>query len=357
MKPLFYFSALLAVLSPLFAQEVPIQTVKEGIVFEAEDNQARRYTGLVVSPSIISLMPRVTGEIIEVNFQDGGIVAKGQVLYRIDPVQYEAAAKAAEAEVAQVKAVLKYAESNYNRLRLLHECNAASTDSMENSLRAMQVGEANLLAAEAALITARDNLKNTVVYSPIDGTIGVTDFTVGNYVSPGSGVLAKVIQTDPIRVRFSISNRDFLSIFGSPAEFRKNASVRLRLADDSIYSEDGEPELVNNEANRNTDTLQLYAKFKNPEMKLTAGSSVTVTLSQKQPVKHPAVLPSAVMHDRDSMFVYVLDSANKIEKRVVQVGNATASAQFILSGLKPGERVVVDGTHKVRADETVNPVK
>lgn len=325
MRPLFCFFAFLAALLPLSAHEGLVSTVKEGVVFEAGNSQARRYTGLVVSPSVINLVARVTGEITEVNFRDGDTVEKGQVLYRIDPTQYDAAVKSAEAAVALSKAEFKYAESNYNRFRHLHDSQAASRDSMENSLRAMQVGEANLLAAEAALITARDNLKNTVIYSPIAGTIGVTDFTAGNYVSPGSGTLVKVIQTDPVRVRFSISNRDFLSLFGSPAGFRKNASIRIRLADGGIYSEFGEPELVNNEANRNTDTLQVYAKFKNPDMKLVAGSSVTVTLSQKESVKLPAVLPSALMHDRNSVYVYVLDDANTIEKRKVRVGNASAN--------------------------------
>ncbi len=335
----------------------PVQTVKVSQVFEAEDNQQRRYTGLIVSPAVINLVARVAGEILEVNFLDGSFVKKDQVLYRIDPVQYQAAVKAAEAEITQCRAELEYAKSNYNRISKLEKSNVASRDALESSLRAMQVCEANLLAAEAALITAADNLKNTVITSPISGMIGVTNFAPGNYVSLSSGTLVKVIQTDPIRVKFAISNRDFLSGFGTPKAFNEYASIRLRLADGSQYPQEGNAELINNEANQNTDTLQVYGKFSNPEMKLFAGSSVSVILSRKMPAKFPAILPSALMHDRNSSYVYLLDDANKIEKRTVVTGNSTPNAQFITSGLKIGDRVVSDGNHKVMPGETVNPVK
>ncbi len=333
------------------------QTVRVSRVFDAEDNQQRRYTGLIVSPAVINLVSRVAGEIVEVHFRDGSAVEEGQVLFRIDPVQYEAAVKAAEAQVAQCRAELEYAQSYYNRISRLEKSNAVSKDVLESSLRSMQVCEAGLLAAEAALIAAKDHLKNTVVVSPISGTIGVTNFTRGNYVSPDSGVLAKVIQTDPVRVRFSVSTRDFLSAFGTAKEFSDNVSIRLRLADNSSYPEEGEVELINNEANQNTDTLQVYAQFGNPDLKLFPGSTVTVILSRKKPLRAPAVLPSALMRDRDSAYVYVLDAADRVEKRPVVAGNATAAAQFILSGVEVGERVVSDGNHKVMPGDAVNPVE
>ncbi len=353
-KSIFVFVMLLAV-SGLLAQEAAVPTVKVSQVFEAEDNQQRRYTGLIVSPAVINLVARVAGEITEVNFKDGSSVNEGQVLYRIDPVQYEAAVKAAEAEIAQCNAELGYAKSNYNRISNLERSNVASKDAMENSLRSLQVSEANLLAAEAALITAKDNLKNTTITAPISGVIGVTNFARGNYVSLSSGTLVKVIQTDPIRVKFAISNRDFLSGFGTPKAFNENASIRLRLADGTQYPIEGDAELINNEANQNTDTLQVYAKFSNPDLKLFPGSSVTVMLSRKQAQKLPAILPSVLMHDRNSSFVYVLDEANKVEKRTVVPGNSTPTALFISSGLKVGERVISDGNHKAMPGATVNP--
>ncbi len=342
---------------PLQAEEesAPPATVKTGIVFEAEDFQQRRYVGSVVSPAVINLVARVVGEIQEVNFLDGANVEKGEMLYRIDPVQYEAAVKTVEAEIARCEAEIEYAQSAYERAKLLHEKNAASKDSMENNQRVLRACEANLLSAQAALITAKDNLKNTVIIAPITGTIGVTNFSAGNYVSHDSGVLARIIQTDPLRVRFSVSNRDFLSMFGSPEQFKKNASIRLRLADDSTYPEEGSVELVNNEANKNTDTLQVFARFHNPERKLVAGSTVTVTLSDRRAQKLPAILPSAVLHDKDSAFVYVVDAENRVEKRVIVPGNTRADIQFVRSGLKPGERIVTDGTHKIAHGDIVAP--
>ncbi len=333
----------------------PPATVKTGLVFEAEDFQQRRYVGLAVSPAVINLVARVAGEIQEVTFQDGATVEKDEVLYRIDPVQYEAAVKTAEAEIARCKAELEYAKSAYNRSLSLYAKSAASKDTMENNLRTLRVAEASLLSAEATLITAKDNLKNTAIAAPITGTIGVTNFSVGNYVSLDSGMLAKIIQTDPLRVRFAVSNRDFLSMFGSPEQFRQNASIRLRLADDSIYPEEGSIELVNNEANKNTDTLQVFARFHNPDRKLVAGSTVTVTLSDRRAQKLPAVLPSAVLYDKESAFVYVVDAENRVDKRRIVPGNARADLLFIRSGLKAGETVVTDGTHKISHGDLVSP--
>lgn len=359
MRKLFYCSILFLIVLGIWAHEAgaPLkQTVRVSQVFEAEDNQQRRYTGQIVSPAVINLVARVAGEIKEVHFKDGSFVEKEQVLYQIDPVQYEAAVKEAEAATAEHRAELEYARSNYQRISKLEKKSVTSKDALESSLRSMQVCEANLLAAEAALITASDNLKNTAITSPIFGMIGVTNFTKGNYVSLNSGTLVKVIQTDPIRVKFAISSRDFLSGFGTPKNFSKNALIRLYLADNSLYPEKGSVELINNEANQNTDTLQVYAKFNNPDMKLFAGNSVTVVLSRKEPLKLPAIKPSALMHDRNSSYVYVLDKDNKIEKRQVVRGNSDSNAQFIVSGLKVGERVVSDGNHKVMADDLVNPV-
>lgn len=333
----------------------PPQVVKVTTVFESEDFQFRRYVGAVVSPAVINLMPRVAGEIQEVAFIDGANVKKGEILYRIDPVQYEAAVKTAEAEIARCKAERDYAQSTFDRIKLLYAKNATSKDTMENNEKILRVWEANLQSAEAALITAKDNLKKTSIVSPISGTIGVTNFTVGNYVLPDSGTLARIIQTDPIRIRFAVSNRDFLSMFGSPEQFKERASIRLCLADDSTYPEEGTVELVNNEANKNTDTLQVFACFHNPNRKLVAGSTVTVILSDRQAKKLPAILPSAVLHDNDSAYVYVVSTENRAEKRIIVPGNTHADIQFVRSGLKPGDRVVTDGTHKIANGDLITP--
>ena len=324
-------------------------------VVEAEDHDIRHYTGQVVSRSIVNIVPRVSGEILEVGFKDGGVVRKGQTLYKLDPVQYEAAVKGAEASIEKCKAELTYAQSNYNRLNLLYEKQATSLDTLESAKATLGAAKAALLSAEAELITAKDNLKNTVITAPHEGIVGVTAFTPGNYITPNSGTLLTIIQTQPIRVRFSISVADLFAMFGSHRELMENGNVEVQLADGSTFPEQGTIELLNNEANAKTDTIQIYASFPNAEHKLIMGNTLTVTLSRKNGRRLPAVTPSALMHDARGSYVYVIDAGNKVEKRYVTPGNATADRQLIQQGLAGGETVINKGTHKVLPGMTIAP--
>lgn len=336
--------------------KMPKAVVGVGTVVETEDMESRRYTGLIVAEAEVRIVPRVSGEILEIGFKDGENVRKGQTLYRLDPVQYHAAVKNAEAKIAECEAKLSYAKNNYDRNQTLYTKNAISKDTMENTLSTLRGLEASLLAAKAELIVAQDNLKNTTITAPMDGAAGVGALSEGNYVTPSTGTLVNIIRMRPIRVRFSISMGDYLSMFGSLKNLKDNGSVRIRLADGSLYPAEGEIELLNNEANRKTDAIQIYVRFPNQDRKLMPGSTVAVTLSKKKGVKVAAILPSAVMHDSEGAFVYVPDAGNKIEKRYIVTGNATDTLQMIRSGLKAGERVVVTGTHKTRPNGEIMPI-
>lgn len=315
-------------------------------VVEAEDRMNRRYAGQVVSPSVIQIVPRVSGELLEVGFHDGDYVKEGQMLYRLDPVQYEAAVKSAEAKIAESKAKLEYAQQNYDRINLLYGKNASSRDSMESAWSELNACKAALLSAEADLMTAKDNLKNCTIVAAISGIVGVTNFSVGNYLTPSSGTLLTLISVDPLRVRFPVSVGDLLSIFDTRSDIKENARIQVRLANGRMYPLEGTVELLNNEANSKTDALMVYARFQNPNGDLIVGSSVTVYLSKKVGKKHPAVLPSAIMYDNEGAYVYSLTPDNVVVRKSVELGSATADLQMLESGLEVGERVIVSGMHK-----------
>ena len=351
-------AAVFATLSlPIFAQMPGAmkQTVGVAAVEEVSNVQSRRYTGQVVAQAEVNVVPRVSGEILKLGFKDGDYVKKGQLLYTIEKTQYEAAVKQAEANIAESKARLEYAESSFDRNQMLYEVNAASKDTMESTKSAVDALKAGLAAAEAGLVTAQDNLKYTDITAAIDGLVGVTKFTEGNYITPSSGPLITIIQMQPIRVRFSISMADFLSGYGSLSALKQNGQVSLKLADGSEYASNGTIEFLNNEANVKTDAVQVYASFPNTDMKLIPGSTVTVTLSKKSGDKMPAVPPSAVMHDAQTSFVYVVGEGNKIERRVIELGDMTKTHQMVKSGLKAGEKVVYQGTHKVMPGDEIVP--
>ena len=352
-------TAFAAISSTLFAQmppgAAPKQVVGVSTVVETANVQSRRYTGQVVAQAVVNVTPRVSGEILKLGFHDGDYVKKGQMLYTIEKTQYEAAVKQAEASIAEIKANLEYAQSSFDRNQRLYEVNATSKDTMENTKSALDALKAAQAAAEAALVTAQENLKYTTITAAIDGLVGVTNFTAGNYITPSSGPMLTIIQMKPIRVRFSISMGDFLSGYGSLTALKENGQISLKLADGSEYGADGKIEFLNNEANVKTDAIQVYASFPNADLKLIPGSTVTVTLSKKSGSTMPAVPPSAVMHDAQESFVYVLTEGNKIERRKVELGDMTKMLQLIKSGVKSGEKVVSQGTHKVMPGDEVVP--
>lgn len=339
------------------AKTAPKMMVPVGQSIQLEDLESRRYTGLVVSPAVVKVVPRVSGEILEVGFADGSKVEAGQMLYKLDDVSYAAAVKSSEAKIAECEARLTYAEKEYERSVSLFEKNAASLDKMESNLSSVQAYKAELLSAKANLITAQDNYKDTVITSPITGMAGVSAYTVGNYLTPSAGVLVTVIQTNPVRVKFSLSTADYLSLFGSLEALQNDGDIQLKLSDGSYYQEAGKIAFLNNEANSKTDAIQIYAEFPNPDNKLIVGSTVSVTLAKKLGQKMVAVPLPAVQHDRDGEFVFVVDQNNIPEKRYVEVGNSTVEYQMIRSGLEVGETVVIGGTHKVTAGAEIIPTQ
>ena len=362
MKKLLLFLLSLSALPILFAESAAPQqnnkiVVGVSKVVPTTDYETRRYTGQVTSQAVVQVIPRVSGELLEVGFADGSAVKAGQMLYKLDPIQYEATVKNCEAKIAQIQAEINYAQHNYDRNLQLFEKDIASKDTLENTKSALEVLKANLQAAEADLIKAKDDLDNTIITAPIDGIVGPTNFTKGNYLTPNSGTLVTIIQAQPIRVRFSISTGDFLSMFKTIEEMKENAVVTIKLPSGITHSEEGVIEFINNEANSRTDAIQVYAQFPNAERKLVVGSTVAVSLAKKTGTPVPAVTPSAIMHDNDGSYVYVLSSDNKVEKRYVVLGSASADKQLVSSGLNPGETVITQGTHKVLPGSEVDPVE
>lgn len=335
------------------ASQAPFVTV--GTVGTAESVEVKRYTGHITTESRVDLVARVSGELLRQGFKEGDFVEKGQVLCELDPVRYEAAVKNIEAQIAETKARLAYAELSFNRAEKLYREKAGTKDSMDSSESEYNAAQASLLAAEAQLITTKDDLKNTRIIAPISGKIGVTNFTEGNYLTPTSGIIATIVQMDPLRVNFSMSNRDFLAMFGSEKNLKSEANIQLKLANDRMYGYTGAVEFIDNQANTRTDSIHIYAKFANPDGVLLPGSTVQVFLSRRDGSTLPAVFPSAVMHDSRAAYVYVVDGENRVERRDVELGPLSHDAQLIKSGVKAGELVVVDGTHKTRPGGVIDP--
>ena len=319
------------------------------------DRRPRDYPGRVVAIQKVDVVPQVSGEILEVCFENGSDVKSGDVLYRLDPVKYEAAVKNAESKLAEAKANAQYAELSYDRHKKLLESRAVSLDAVDNALSQRDSSRAALAAAQAELVAAKDDLAHCTIVAPIAGRLGTTGKTKGNYVNKGSETLVTLVQQDPVRVRFSMSNRDLLENFRGTGISGEDATVDLTLADGVTMVRDGVPEYMENAADEQTDTVQVYVRFGNADKLLTVGGTVGVTLTARKGATRPAIPPTAILQDTQGPYVWALDSEGRAERRTVARGDLGGDWLFIEKGLRIGERVVADGAHKVRKGDLIRP--
>ena len=350
------FAALFCAAS-VFGAGMPKAVVTVDDVKSAPDKLNRRYSGRVAPIFIITSVARVSGDLVHQGFKDGDMVKKGQLLFAFDDVRYRAAVASAKAKIQSIKAQLAYAEKSLSRHNTLFKQKAVSQDTKENTEEHVNDLKAQLLAAEAQLVLAEDDLKNTKVYAQVDGKSGKAVYAPGNYINPASGKLVDVISTNPIRVRFSISQRDFLELFGNEKNLKDQAVVSLNMPDGTIYNKTGRIVIVDNQTLNSTDSIRVWALFENPENRLIPNAAITCSLSRNVAVKRSAVLPSAIMHDRKGAFVYVVDKANKVSRRDVLLGNTDGELQIIRQGLAVGEKVIVEGSHKTFPGAEVEAVK
>jgi len=324
-------------------------------VAQAADPQAKTFPAKVLPVQRVDVTPEVSGDIIEVCFKDGALVKANDVLYKLMPIKYTSALKNAQAKVAECKARKMFADAVCERHAKL-SAGAVSQNAVDSAKNDSETAAAALAAAEAELAVADYNLKRCQVRTPIDGRTGTTRLTKGNPASP-STPLVTVVQLQPIRVRFSLSNADYLTMFGAHGRtIADKGEVTVTLANGTPYSEAGTIEYTENITDEATDTVRVYATFPNADYILKPYAAVGVTLRCKDGVKKCAVPPSAVMQDSEGACVWVVGKDGRAEKRRIVRGRLLGDLQFVESGLAPGERIVTDGTHKVSPGDTVKSI-
>ncbi len=322
------------------------------------DYRQKNYPGRVVAIQRVDVIPQVSGEILEVCFKNGSTVKEGDVLYRLDRVKYEAAVKNAESKLQETKANAQYAELSYERHKKLLETRAVSLDAVDNALSQRDSSRAALAAAQAELVAAQDDLAHCTIVAPIAGKVGTTAKTKGNYVSAGSETLVSLVQVDPVRVRFSVANRELLELFRAKWQTdRESTRIVLVLADGTEYPLEGKAEYMENAADEATDTMQIYAVFGNPDRLLKVGGTVSVTVSSKKGVMRPSIPTTSVLQDVRGPYVWAVGADGAVERRYIARGDAQANGWlFVEKGLKVGERIVSEGGHKVRKGDVVRAV-
>jgi len=311
----------------------------------------------------VEVRARVTGILLKRNFREGAVVKRGESLFTIDPVPFQVALARAEADLGVAEARLAQARRESARLKPVIAAKAASQKELDDAISAEQIAEAEVKSIRARLTEAKLNLEYTRVESPITGVTSRAAVSEGTLVSGPGVLLTTVTQTDPMYVLFGIPDREFLAVrrdadagkLKVPDGGRFKAEVRL--ADGSLYGRAGTVNFADVRVNPQTGSSEARAEFPNPGNLLRPGEFSRIVLSGAVRPGAIVVPQRAVMESPKGKYVFLVNAEGKSEIRPVEAGDWTGDSWVINSGLKPGDRLVVDGVAKLSLMPPGVPVK
>lgn len=324
--------------------EVEVLTVAPG-----SSDLNHTYPTTIKGKTDIDIRPLVTGFVTKVHVQEGDHVRKGQTLFTLDQVQYQAAVSQAEAAVNSAKIAVDNARLQVNNQRQLFEKNIISDYTYTVAKNQLATAEASLANANAALTTARKNLSYTVVTAPSDGVIGSIPNKEGTLASPSMQIpLTTVSDNSEVYAYFSLNEKDMLELTDGGTRSLASAiagmpAVKLQLADGTIYGPEGKVATVSGIIDQSTGASNVRARFANPLGVLRSGSTGTILIPSRQ--DNVIIVPQKATYEvQDKRFVYALNDSNKTVPVAITVGALDNGKDFVVtSGLQPGQRIVVEG--------------
>jgi membrane fusion protein (multidrug efflux system) len=310
----------------------------------------------------VEIRARVEGYLNRVAFTEGTFVSKGTLLYQIDPLPLEAALANAKANLATAQARLAKSNNDVSRLTPLAKQQAVSQQELDNALSAQDAARAQVDAMKAAVDKATLDLGYTHITSPIDGLVGTTQVKAGNLVGRGeSTLLTTVSQVDPILFRAGVSEAEYLKVAkrileeGGLKATRQRAEVDLILADGTVHRHKGFIDTIERAVDPTTGTLAIQFTFPNPERLVRPGQYGRVR-GVNEMKKGALLVPQRAVIELQNLYsLAVVGAGNKVEFRNVKVGPRVDSLWVIEEGLKPGEKVIVEGLQKARDGAVVSP--
>ena len=310
-------------------------------------NLPERFVAHAEAVQEVDLLPQIDGYVKEIKFKEGDVVKAGQLLYVIDDERYQAVANQRKADLAAAEAEARRAERYYERMQKADERGITQLE-RDNAEAASEKAKATVLQAKANLVVAEYDLKKTTVVAPIAGQIGKSSAHVGDYVSSSKGALAKIVQIDPIRVSFPLTDRAYIAWRQSQRKGTDRAfRMRLILPDGSEYDQEGKWDFDDNQMSRETASIMMRLSFPNPERLLIPNSYVTLLTDYETPPSYPSV-PQQCLIDLPggNRGIWIVKDDMTVEQRPVEVKEAFEGWTPVVSGLEAGERVVLSGTAK-----------
>nr|WP_255428087.1 efflux RND transporter periplasmic adaptor subunit [Ramlibacter cellulosilyticus] len=341
----------------------PPPQVSVATVGESEITAWDEFSGRLEAVERVEVRSRVAGAVQAVHFREGALVRHGDLLVTIDPAPYQAEVERAEAQVGAAQARLAQAQSEHARAQRLWEESAIAQRELEEKVNAAREAAANLRAAQAQLQGARLNLGYTQVRAPVGGRIGKLEVTAGNLVAagPGAPVLTTLVSVSPIYASFDADEQVIVRALqglaggASARQMIERIPVQMGTGTSADTPYQGRLHLIDNQVDARSGTIRLRAAFDNRDGALIPGQFARVRMGQARTTRAVLVPERAVGTDQEKKYVLVVGEGNKAEYREVTLGASTNGQRVVHSGLKAGERIVVNGLQRVRPGAVVQP--
>jgi membrane fusion protein (multidrug efflux system) len=340
------------------AKPLEISVVK---VLQQDVRLESEFTGQTFGQSDIQINPRVDGVIESLNFKEGSLVTKGQLLYTIDPLPFQEKVHQSEADLAEMQARLAKTKSDYDMMVPLAKMNAVSQRELIAAKSAYNAASASIKAATAKLENSKIELGYCTILAPISGLIGISKVRVGDYVRPGAAsVLNTVSDLGDVRVRFTMSEQEYLRIFREITKKDSSLkgagkSISLVLSDGSIYPEKGKISFADRQIDPTTGAVTFEAAFSNPDQLIRPGQYVKI-LVVTDVRKSALVIPQRSVIEMQGIYqVYVVGNDNKVDLKIIQVGPSYKDGYLVTEGLSANDKIALGGTSLLKSGSVITP--
>ena len=322
------------------------------------------YVGRIRAQQFVEIRARVEGFLEKMMFEEGTYVRKGQPLFIIDPKLYQARANKARAQLNKDKAMALKAERDLKRIRPLYEQNAASQLDLDNAIASYESATAAVAMSEADLTQTETALSYTTVSSPLSGYISERSVDIGTLVGPnGKSLLATVVKSDTVRVDFSMTGLDYLKSkarnvnLGQRDSSRKwDPYITITLADNTQYPLRGLVDFADPQVDPETGTFSVRAEMANPDRILLPGQITKVRLLLDVRENATVVPTKSIVIEKGGAYVFVIRPDSIAERRMIELGPEVNNRVIVERGVVPGEKIVVEGFHKLTHGDKVDPV-
>jgi multidrug efflux system membrane fusion protein len=348
--------------APAAPQATPVMVAS---VVESQVSTWDEFSGRLEAVERVDVRSRVAGAVQSIHFHEGALVNSGDLLVTIDPAPYAADVERAQAQVFAAQARLDNAKSELDRSQRLWDESAIAKRELDERVNARREAEANVRAAEAALQSARLSLGYTQVRAPVSGRVGRLEVTIGNLVpaGPGAPVLTTLVSVSPIYASFDadeqVVTRALKDLSGPAATARnklESIPVLMNTAADAETPVRGKLQLVDNQVNAKSGTVRVRAVFDNADGALIPGQFAHIRLGHATPTNALLINERAVGTDQSKKFVLVVGDDNKAAYREISLGAPVdGGLRIVTAGLKPNERIVVNGLQRIRPGSLVAP--